>query len=284
MRKRLQLKWMLTASTLLATSFTLNNAVFAAEWEGTSRGIPATEEHGRTIYVNDAPAKERSAAAPQLRRSNLIYWSSKENRWKAVPSAKTESGRAACSAAAEVNEFYERDSVQSSNAKILQANSHRHQATPEEIDRSIVMAAARHNVDPNLVRAVIKVEWNSNCNAISRKSAMELIELMPKTPCELNVKDPFNPEQNADAGVRHLKYLLEKCNRDMNLTLAGSNAGEAAVRRSAGRSARCRNPGLRAQGHAPLLRGIDLLQSGANRDPVHVQRDGRGVLYISNTE
>ena len=197
MRKRLQLKWMLTAPTLLATSSTLNSAPFTAEWDGTSRGSATTEGHGRTIYVNDdAPAKERPAAA-------------------------------------EVSEFYGRDSVQAANAKILQANSHGHQATPEEIDRSIVTAAARHNVEPNLGRAVMKAEWNSNCNAISREGAMGLMQLMPKTARDWNVKNPFDPEQNTDAGVPHLKYLLEKCNGDVNLTLAAYNAGEAAVRRSA---------------------------------------------------
>ena len=285
MRKRLQLKWMLTASTLLATSFSLNNAVFAAEWDGTSRGIATTEEHGRTIYVNDgAPAKERPAAAPQVRRSNLVYRRSKENRCKAVPSAKTESDRAARSAAAEVNEFYERDPVQSANAKILQANSHGRQATPEEIDQSIVMAAARHNVDPNLVRAVIKVEWNSNSNAISRKGAMGLMQLMPKTARELNVKNPFDPEQNADAGVRHLKYLLEKYNGDVNLTLAAYNAGEGAVRRSAGVPHIAETQEYVRRITHLYYGGLDLWQSGASRDPVHVQRDERGVLYISNTD
>jgi soluble lytic murein transglycosylase-like protein len=212
MRKRLQLKWMLTASTLLATSFTLNHAAYA-EWDTTSRGIATTEEHGRTIYLNaDAPAKGRPAA-PQ-----------------AMPSAKTESGWAA----AEVSEFYARHPVPSANAKILQANSHGRQSTPEEIDQSIVMAAARHNVDSNLVRAVIKVEWNWNSNAITREGTMGLMPLMPKTALELNGKNPFDRERNSDVGVRNLNYLLEQYNGDVDLTLAAYNAGEAAMRRSAG--------------------------------------------------
>jgi len=283
MRKRLQLKRMLTASTVLATSFTLTSTARAAGDD--SRGIATTEEHGRTIYVNDdAPAKEHPVAAPQPRRSTLVYWSSKDSRWKPVPSANTASGKAARSAAAEVSQFYGRDSVQDANAKILQANSSAHQSSAEEIDQSIVMAAARHNVDPNLVRAVIKVESNFNSNAVSRKGAMGLMQLMPKTARELKVKNPFDPEQNADAGVRHLKYLLEKYNGDVNLTLAAYNAGEGAVRRSAGVPHIAETQDYVRRITHLYYGGFDFSQSGASRDPVHVQRDARGVLYISNTD
>jgi len=167
MRKRLQLTWMLTASTVLATSFTLTCAARAAEGDDKSHGIATTEEHGRRIYVNDdAPVKERVAPTPQPRKSTLVYWSSKESRWKPVPSANTASGRAARSAAAEVSQFYGHDSTQGANAKIVAANSHGHPVSPEEVDQAIVMAAARHNVDPNLVRSVVKVESNFNFNAV----------------------------------------------------------------------------------------------------------------------
>jgi soluble lytic murein transglycosylase-like protein len=287
MRKRLQLTWMLTASTVLATSLTFTaTAACAAEGDDTSHGIATTEEHGRTVYVNeDAPAKERQAAAsPQVKRSYLAYWSSKENRWKAVPGANTASGKAARSAAAEVSQYYGRESVQSANAKILQANSHGHQASAEEIDQSIVMAAARHNLDPNLVRAVVKVESNFNSNAVSRTGAMGLMQLMPKTARELKVKNPFDPQQNVDAGVRHLKYLLENYNGDVNLTLAAYNAGEGAVRRSAGVPHFAETQDYVRKITHLYYGGFDLSQTGASRDPVKVQRDERGVLYISNTD
>ena len=287
MRKRLQLTWMLTASTVLATSFTLTTTVArAAEGDGASHAIATTDEHGRTIYVNeDAPAKEHQAAAtPQPKRSYLVYWSSKESRWKPVPGANTASGKAARSAAAEVSQYYGHESVQSANLKILQANSHGHQASPEEIDQSIVMAAARHNLDPNLVRAVVKVESNFNSNAVSRKGAMGLMQLMPQTARELKVKNPFDPQQNVDAGVRHLKYLLENYNGDVNLTLAAYNAGEGAVRRSAGVPHYGETQDYVRKITHLYYGGFDLSQTGASRDPVKVQRDERGVLYISNTD
>src|ERR1700758_3177542 len=288
MRKRLQLTWMLTASTVLVTSFTLSNtSARAAEGDGPSRGIATTEEHGRTIYVNeDAPAKERQAVpSAQPKRSYLVYWSSKESRWKPVPGANTASGKAARSAAAEVSQFYGHESVQSANAKILEANSHGHQASPEEIDESIVMAAARHNVDPNLVRAVVKVESNFNSNAVSRKGAMGLMQLMPATARSLNVANPFDPAQNVDAGVRHLKQLLESYGGDVRLSLAAYNAGSGAVARRAGipRYAETRNYVRRIT----ELYGGNLGSNymfGASREPVKVERDARGVLYISNTD
>jgi hypothetical protein len=287
MRKRLQFALMLTVSIAFATSFTLTTVapVWAAEGDGPARGIATTEDHGRRIYVNDdAPAHERTTPVPQPRRSTFVYWSSKENRWKPVPSANTESMKAARSAAAEVNQYYGHESTQSANAKILAANSHGHQATADEVDQSIVMAAARHNVDPNLVRAVVKVESNFNSNAVSHKGAMGLMQLMPKTARELKVKNPFDPQQNVDAGVRHLKYLLDNYNGDVNLTLAAYNAGEGAVRRSAGVPHYSETQNYVKRITNLYYGGFDLSQTGLSHDPVRVQRDARGVLYISNTE
>jgi soluble lytic murein transglycosylase-like protein len=282
MRKRLQLALMLT--TTIATSLNLTvPRVWAAE-DSMPRGIATTEEHGRKIYVNeDAPAHARqTVTAPK--RSALVYWSSKDNRWKPVPGANTASMQAARSAAAEISQYFGHDSVQSANAKILAANSHAHQASPEEIDQSIVMAAARHNVDPNLVRAVVKVESNFNSNAVSRKGAMGLMQLMPSTARSLNVKNPFDPDQNVDAGVRHLKQLLENYNGDVNLTLAAYNAGSGAVARSSGVPHYAETQNYVRRITNLYHGGLDITPSGSTHEPVHVQRDARGVLYISNTD
>jgi soluble lytic murein transglycosylase-like protein len=288
MRKRLQLALMLTATAAIATSFTLAPPrVWAAEGdEMASRLTATTDGHGRKIYINndDAPAKTRPVATPTYKRPTLVYWSSKENRWKPVPGANTASMQAARSAAAEVSQYYGRESARSANAKIVAANFHGHSASAEEIDSSIVMAAARHNVDPNLVRAVVKVESNFNSNAISRKGAMGLMQLMPATAKQLKVKNPFDPDQNVDAGVRHLKSLLESYGGDVNLTLAAYNAGQGAVARSSGvpRFAETQNYVRRITNL--YYGGFDLAPSGPSRDPVRVQRDARGVLYIRNTE
>jgi len=282
---------MLTATTAIATSLAFFASiaspprVWAVEGDGSTHVVPTTDEHGRKIYVNDdAPARPHPTQAPQAKKSSLVYWSSKENRWKPVPSAGTASMQAARSAAAEVTQYFSHESTQSANARIVAANAHGHQASQEDIDSSIVMAAARHNVDPNLVRAVVKVESNFNSNAVSRKGAMGLMQLMPSTARQLNVKNPFDPQQNVDAGVRHLKSLLESYGGDVNLTLAAYNAGQGAVARNNGVPRFAETQDYVRKITNLYYGGFNLSPSGPARDPVRVQRDARGVLYISNTD
>jgi hypothetical protein len=289
MRKRLQIALM--ASTVAATSFSLALPVRADDGgEGPSEKvattkITASDEHGRKIYVNDpVPASSvHHSQESEAPRRKLMYWSSKENRWKPVPGPSAPAMRAARSAAAEVSQYLGHESTQSATARIVNANFRGPMASPGDIDSAIEAAAARHNVDPNLVRAVVKVESNFNPNAVSRKGAMGLMQLMPSTARQLKVRNPFDPEQNVDAGVRHLKQLLESYDGDIKLTLAAYNAGAGAVARSSGvpRYAETQNYVRRITN---LYYGVSDFNSGASHDPVTVQRDSRGVLYISNTD
>jgi hypothetical protein len=281
MRKRLQLALMLTP--VIATFLSLTTQpVQAADDAGSLTAT--TDEFGRRIWVNEAiPVRKptrASASVPAGRQ--LVYWSSTERRWKAVPHASMQAAR---TAAAEVNQILE-GSGQKANRSVGVSYVGTQSFTPTQVDAAIEEAAARHNLDPNLVRAVIKVESNFNPNAVSRKGAMGLMQLMPSTARQLNVTNPFDPAQNVDAGVRHLKKLLANYGGDVKLTLAAYNAGEGAVARSAGipHFAETRNYVRRITdlyyGGAP---GARLLGSPVP-EPVRVQRDDRGVLYISNTD
>jgi hypothetical protein len=89
--------------------------------------------------------------------------------------------------------------------------------------------AARYGVDPGLVEAVIRVESAGNPWAVSRKGAQGLMQLMPQTAYSLGVRDAFDPRQNIEGGVRHLRYLIDRYPGNLSLALAAYNAGERAV-------------------------------------------------------
>lgn len=280
MHRRLQLALM--ASPVIATFLSFTTPYLQAEAAVGGSTITATDENGRTIYVNEpAPATpSRRAQATAAPARGLVYWSTKERRWKPVPPANGRTMKAARSAAAEVKQYLGRES-QPAVPSYLRGRPF----TQQEIDTAIEQAAARHNVDPNLVRAVVKVESNFNPNAVSRKGAMGLMQLMPQTARQLHVTNPFDPEQNVDAGVRHLKKLMESYGGDLRLTLAAYNAGSGAVARSAGvpRFAETRSYVRRITNLYFGADGTRILGNPAH-DPVRVERDARGVLHISNTD
>jgi soluble lytic murein transglycosylase-like protein len=93
-------------------------------------------------------------------------------------------------------------------------------------------AARSHGVEPALVQAVITAESGFNPNALSRKGASGLMQLMPDTARRYGVRNIFDPVENVHGGVRYLKDLLAMFNGDMKLALAGYNAGENAVIRA----------------------------------------------------
>ncbi|HEX4996323.1 MAG TPA: lytic transglycosylase domain-containing protein [Methylomirabilota bacterium] len=89
--------------------------------------------------------------------------------------------------------------------------------------------SARHGVDATLVESVIRAESAFNPTAVSRTGARGLMQLMPKTAVMLGVRDSFNPRENIDGGVRHLRYLLDRYPGNVALAVAAYNAGEGAV-------------------------------------------------------
>jgi len=104
-------------------------------------------------------------------------------------------------------------------------------ASPKTVHLAILRSSEQHRVDPALVRAIIKAESSFDADAVSRKGAMGLMQLMPKTARSLKLSNPYDPQQNISGGVRYLRYLLDRFNGNVPLALAAYNAGESRVSR-----------------------------------------------------
>src|SRR5689334_6192880 len=101
-------------------------------------------------------------------------------------------------------------------------------------DDLIQTASGRYNIDPQLIRAVIKAESDFNARARSQKGAMGLMQLMPETARLHSVADAYDPSENVEGGARHLRMLLDRYQGDLELSLAAYNAGSGAVEKYRG--------------------------------------------------
>jgi hypothetical protein len=106
--------------------------------------------------------------------------------------------------------------------------------SPADFDAMIEEKASKHDLDPRLVKAVIKAESNYDHRAVSRKGAIGLMQVMPSTGLDMGVFNLFNPEENIEAGAKYLRLMLNKFGGDLKLALAAYNAGPRPVERSRG--------------------------------------------------
>ena len=101
----------------------------------------------------------------------------------------------------------------------------------QEIHRAIIVYAKRYQLDPALLRAVIQVESNFRQDAISRRGAVGLMQLMPPTAAKLEVANIHDPLQNIQGGAKQLRHLLNLYHGNLRLALAAYNAGVHRVKR-----------------------------------------------------
>ena len=125
-------------------------------------------------------------------------------------------------------------------ARISSANSKKqprqcltahHRANSSRLESHIRRACMQHQVDPLLIKAIIKTESNFDQFAVSAKGAQGLMQLMPETAKDLQVSDPFDAYQNISAGTRYFRNLLDTFSGNIRLSLAAYNAGPGRVAR-----------------------------------------------------
>lgn len=154
--------------------------------------------------------------------------------------------------------------------------------------------SAQHQVDPELVHAVIQVESDYNPRSLSSKGAIGLMQLLPETAAEYGVSDIWDPRQNINAGVKHLKHLLELFQNNLPLALSAYNAGMQAVERYEGippypetRNYVRKVTSLYQGGGSPLASSMASPQKGgADLSPAHrtiyKYRDSQGRICYSS--
>ena len=290
----------LVASGTITVSREKGRPVFSNDGAPKADTVKAGTVKAGTVKIVVTPATAGTTFTPPVATGRdvnealtpavpLMYWSNTEHRYKPVPHATPMAMKAAKSAVADVDRYVGSETQSGSNMQLAGNSLVRSSATPREVDDAIELAARRHNVDANLVRALIHVESNFNSKAVSRKGAMGLMQLMPSTARQLKVTNPFDPDQNVDAGVRHLKQLLQDFNGNVKLSLAAYNAGAGAVHRNAGipnyaetrnyvsRITSLYNSGDNSPFHA-------LGAGGPRYEPMKVFRDSQGVLTFTNTD
>ena len=101
--------------------------------------------------------------------------------------------------------------------------------TRNAYDSYIAASAARHGVDPALMKAMMHTESAFNPNARSPVGAQGLMQLMPATARRFKVNNAWNPSENIEGSAKYIAWLMKRFNNNVEFAVAGYNAGEGNV-------------------------------------------------------
>ena len=126
--------------------------------------------------------------------------------------------------------FNELDSVANNTVgKFIEVDT-KDKSVKSRIENAVEQASKKYNVDANLIKAIIKVESDFNPNTVSSAGAKGLMQLMPENCRDLGVTNPFNIEQNIDAGTRHIKESIDMFGGSIEMGLMAYNGGPGRMR------------------------------------------------------
>ncbi|MSO18868.1 MAG: lytic transglycosylase domain-containing protein [Acidobacteria bacterium] len=240
---------------------------------------------GRVVFVNE-PAE--SSATPKVHTSSKTGATGRKLLAKTSDSAKSSDSAAFAAEPAAVPDELIITEALGDPSTAPESSSQDIPTVPrgrDYIAELVSDAARRHQVDADLVHAIVRVESNYNPYAVSNRGARGLMQLIPATARRFGVMDSFDPRSNLDGGIRYLKYLMGMFKGDVRLSLAAYNAGEMAVTRNGGVP-----PYRETQNY---IRKISELYSmstvaaaaGVPPEPqIFKYVDDSGVIHFSNTD
>src|SRR6266481_7504249 len=175
------------------------------------------------VRIRVEPAKARKASTRRPSKTSLSTMNVDANKAGQALSAPTDNPRPLVAPTVLVYDSLAGASVNSGSALRGYTTGN------TQVDQYLINSATNNGVDPLLLYSIMHQESSFKSHAVSPKGARGLMQLMPGTAMRYGVTNIFDPRQNIEGGARYLRFLLDRFDGDVNLALAGYNAGEGAV-------------------------------------------------------
>ena len=175
------------------------------------------------VRIRVEPVKARKASTRRISKTTPTILNLDASNTGPALSAPTDTPKSLLAPAASVYDSLASASVNSSSAMRGYTTGN------AQVDQYLINSATNNGVDPLLLYSIMHQESSFKSHAISPKGARGLMQLMPFTAMRYGVTNIFDPRQNIEGGARYVRFLLDRFDGDINLVLAGYNAGEGAV-------------------------------------------------------